>query len=359
MHNLSLSHETYGYDDPNSHIHSDDNSAFDVQQEGQTYQLWDHPSSDMDNFEYASAYVRTKYHFILQCSKDRIHYSAGTSITDASFLTIPEDEIEQLKTSQPPNSTEQKLFKAQILHSVISILQRTSPRKKSTNLHKYGVVGTDCIPITVVPTRTDICTQPGGKYEKFLVGYREAQFFSGNSDIFKEALIKVGSIRSNSNMIIGWKNNKWIIAKQESDLVYAQFGEDYEPGIEICTGKNKPSSECVCPEVASGSYTKTKCEQDKAVIIVGSSGSMRIGLQMIVAVMSMPITNEYFDAIADYAGVEGDANYIPVMKDDQVRFIEKNKEWLTVEKDEDIGKNKHSRMHQKQRNKKRFKISVS
>ncbi|KAA6395743.1 MAG: hypothetical protein EZS28_008731 [Streblomastix strix] len=35
MHNLSLSHVAYGYDDPNSHIHSAVSSAFEVQQVGQ------------------------------------------------------------------------------------------------------------------------------------------------------------------------------------------------------------------------------------------------------------------------------------------------------------------------------------
>ncbi|KAA6383119.1 MAG: hypothetical protein EZS28_021354 [Streblomastix strix] len=52
----------------------------------------------------------------------------------------------------------------------------------------------------------------------------------------------------------------------------------------------------------------------------------------------MSISSEYFEAIADYAGVEGDTNYIAVMKGDVVRLIKKDKEWLTVEKDGDIGK---------------------
>ncbi|KAA6387419.1 MAG: hypothetical protein EZS28_017054 [Streblomastix strix] len=57
----------------------------------------------------------------------------------------------------------------------------------------------------------------------------------------------------------------------------------------------------------------------------------------------MSISSKYFQVIVDYAGVEGDTNYIPVMKGDVVRLIKKDKEWLTVEKDGDIGKNVEQR----------------
>lgn len=60
-------------------------------------------------------------------------------------------------------------------------------------IHKYGVVGTDCFPNTVVPSRTDKCTQGGGKYQKFLQGYSEAEFET-DVDGFKEALIKFGPV---------------------------------------------------------------------------------------------------------------------------------------------------------------------
>ncbi|KAA6370696.1 MAG: hypothetical protein EZS28_033777 [Streblomastix strix] len=52
----------------------------------------------------------------------------------------------------------------------------------------------------------------------------------------------------------------------------------------------------------------------------------------------MSISSKYFEAIADYAGITGDTNQILVMKGDVFRLIKKNKEWLTVEKDGDIGK---------------------
>ncbi|KAA6371087.1 MAG: hypothetical protein EZS28_033386, partial [Streblomastix strix] len=52
----------------------------------------------------------------------------------------------------------------------------------------------------------------------------------------------------------------------------------------------------------------------------------------------MSVTSQYIEAIADHAGVEGDTNYIPVMKGDVVQQIKKDKEWFTVEKDGHIGK---------------------
>ncbi|KAA6386227.1 MAG: hypothetical protein EZS28_018245 [Streblomastix strix] len=78
----------------------------------------------------------------------------------------------------------------------------------------------------------------------------------------------------------------------------------------------------------------------------------------------MSISSQYFEAIADYAVVEGDTNYIPVMKGDVVRLIKKDKEWLTVEKDGNIGKVpkgiliKHNRIHRKLRNQMIIKITV-
>ncbi|KAA6378555.1 MAG: hypothetical protein EZS28_025919 [Streblomastix strix] len=52
----------------------------------------------------------------------------------------------------------------------------------------------------------------------------------------------------------------------------------------------------------------------------------------------MSTTEQYFEVIVDYGGVEGDANYIAVKKGDQVRLIKKSKEWITIEKDGHIGK---------------------
>ncbi|KAA6354338.1 MAG: hypothetical protein EZS28_050135, partial [Streblomastix strix] len=42
--------------------------------------------------------------------------------------------------------------------------------------------------------------------------------------------------------------------------------DDTRPFCKTCTGKNQPSSECKCPTVAEGDYTKDQCDQDKGVI---------------------------------------------------------------------------------------------
>ncbi|KAA6399074.1 MAG: hypothetical protein EZS28_005397 [Streblomastix strix] len=42
--------------------------------------------------------------------------------------------------------------------------------------------------------------------------------------------------------------------------------DDTRPFCKTCTGKNQPSSECKCPTVAEGDYTKAQCDQDKGVI---------------------------------------------------------------------------------------------
>ncbi|KAA6360075.1 MAG: hypothetical protein EZS28_044398, partial [Streblomastix strix] len=52
----------------------------------------------------------------------------------------------------------------------------------------------------------------------------------------------------------------------------------------------------------------------------------------------MSKSSQYFEVITNYAGIDGDANYIAVKKGDVVRLIKKSKKWFTVEKDGDIGK---------------------
>ncbi|KAA6388241.1 MAG: hypothetical protein EZS28_016234, partial [Streblomastix strix] len=52
--------------------------------------------------------------------------------------------------------------------------------------------------------------------------------------------------------------------------------------------------------------------------------------------MSNP--SQYFEVIADYAGIEGNTKYIPVMKGDVVRLIKKKHKYFKVEKDGRIGK---------------------
>ncbi|KAA6376352.1 MAG: hypothetical protein EZS28_028121, partial [Streblomastix strix] len=111
-------------------------------------------------------------------------------------------------------------------------------------------------------------------------------------------------------VVIGWEGNNWVtveLSQTTGGLVLGTYPIDpdqempgfvlakYEadPGTQICTGKNQPSSECVCPEVASGSYTKAKCEKDKAVIL-GSSGSFHIALQMIASAVVLPILALFF-----------------------------------------------------------------
>ncbi|KAA6383373.1 MAG: hypothetical protein EZS28_021101 [Streblomastix strix] len=39
--------------------------------------------------------------------------------------------------------------------------------------------------------------------------------------------------------------------------------QDPRAFCKICTGKDEPSAECICPEVAKGDYTKAQCDQDK------------------------------------------------------------------------------------------------
>ncbi|KAA6378227.1 MAG: hypothetical protein EZS28_026246 [Streblomastix strix] len=52
----------------------------------------------------------------------------------------------------------------------------------------------------------------------------------------------------------------------------------------------------------------------------------------------MSTTEQYFEVIVDYGGVEGDANYIAVKKGDVVRLIKKKHKYLKVSKDGHIGK---------------------
>ncbi|KAA6366186.1 MAG: hypothetical protein EZS28_038287 [Streblomastix strix] len=52
----------------------------------------------------------------------------------------------------------------------------------------------------------------------------------------------------------------------------------------------------------------------------------------------MSTTEQYYEAIADYAGVEGDVKFLRVHKGDVVRLIKKKHKYLKVSKDGHIGK---------------------
>ncbi|KAA6398506.1 MAG: hypothetical protein EZS28_005972 [Streblomastix strix] len=52
----------------------------------------------------------------------------------------------------------------------------------------------------------------------------------------------------------------------------------------------------------------------------------------------MSTTEQYFEAIADYDGVEGVAKFLRVQKGDVVQLIKKKHKYLKVEKDGHVGK---------------------
>ncbi|KAA6373416.1 MAG: hypothetical protein EZS28_031057, partial [Streblomastix strix] len=307
---------------------------------------------------------------------DRNPYRPGTSIEDTSFLAIPKEGFADLKTSQPLNDSEKSCsfvqmsyrfeyadlgYTAKAIKNVdiapsITYIMKNYPTKQIYRLegeefeydieelacdkyyslwyyisfvvHKYGIVGTDCIPNTGIPSGTTDACSPGstGKYEKWLVGYKEALFF-GDNDAVKEALIKFGPIyHGDYGKVIGWEGNNWVtvevsestgryvLGTQQIDspatdqygYVYASvdgsnkpvipaadctttpslpecsgdcnpntgkteeqcacIDGDIRPFCKTCTGKNQPTVDCKCPDVKEGDYTKAKCEEDKGVI---------------------------------------------------------------------------------------------
>ncbi|KAA6398552.1 MAG: hypothetical protein EZS28_005914, partial [Streblomastix strix] len=235
---------------------------------------------------------------------DRNPYRPGTTITDASFLTIPTEGFENLKTNLLLNGSEisckpigyhhtyyqyapfgytiKAQYDVDVAPNITYILKNhpikqifTYPpsygRPDSQNdiqamtcsniedkyifyvLHKFGVVGTDCIPNTGIPVSATECSEPEGKYEKYLEGFSQAWFFGGN-DAAKEALIKFGPIQfmPYSGVIIGWEGDNWVIASEstydfryvldtipidpkmtdEVGLVYAIASQQYLAGYE-------------------------------------------------------------------------------------------------------------------------------
>lgn len=82
-------------------------------------------------------------------------------------------------------------------------------------VHKYGIVGSDCISNTAIPSSTDTCTEPEGKYERYLVGYKLGRFY-GSNDAAKEALIKFGPFRNSDYLFIGWEDDRWITVETSS-----------------------------------------------------------------------------------------------------------------------------------------------
>ncbi|KAA6368499.1 MAG: hypothetical protein EZS28_035974, partial [Streblomastix strix] len=188
-------------------------------------------------------------------------YRPGTKITDKSFLIIPnisKADFEKLNTSKPLNELENACLPVyQAYRSYYTILGYTILALKGVDIqpsityimmnyptkeiqkypdgtmyedseidieqpvcesysvgnnnaipyvvHKYGVVGTDCFPNTAVPGSTTECSQKDGKFEKYLVGYKQG-IFQGDADVMKEALIKFGPVYvyGSHEIFIGW-----------------------------------------------------------------------------------------------------------------------------------------------------------
>ncbi|KAA6368741.1 MAG: hypothetical protein EZS28_035732 [Streblomastix strix] len=316
---------------------------------------------------------------------ERNPYRAGTAITNNSFLavTLPSGGFEELKTSQALNLDEEMCnFVNQTYNSLtyallgytalalqgadiapsITYIMKNYPTKSinrkegqdddesvlqqptcvdNTNnqitfaVHKSGVVGSDCIPNTEVPLSTTECTLPDGIYEKYLVGFKYANFFGGDNDAVKEALIKFGPafVTNYGQLIIGWDSENWTTVIRSHDTgmyildtkkidpdagglqgyLYAQVDGDDTPVIPpadcsgkteaecaciesdtrpfciTCTAKDVPSSECQCPADASGTYTKAQCEEDKASTEKEATGSFRVTLSVIVTAVVLPV----------------------------------------------------------------------
>ncbi|KAA6398308.1 MAG: hypothetical protein EZS28_006165 [Streblomastix strix] len=308
-------------------------------------------------------------------------YRAGTAITNDSFfaVTLPSGGFDALKTSQALSQDEEKCnfvaatqysyvyallgytikarYDVDIAPSItyimknfptkfisrqegeqddVSVIQQATCDDISNYIayvvHKYGVVGSDCIPNTEVPESTTNCTLPEGKYEKYLVGYKYANFF-GNNDAVKQALIKFGpAFVYGYGLIIGWDPENWITVYRSHDTgryildsedidsdatdiqgyLYAQVDGDDTPVIPpedcsgkteaecaciegdertfciTCTAKNVPSSDCKCPADISGTYTKAQCEEDKASTEKEATGSVRVTLSVIATAAVLP-----------------------------------------------------------------------
>ncbi|KAA6359632.1 MAG: hypothetical protein EZS28_044841, partial [Streblomastix strix] len=112
----------------------------------------------------------------------------------------------------PDNVGEIELVKPQTCNSY-------DPSLFSFSLHKTGIVGSDCVPNTVIPDSAASCTVTTGKFEQQLKGYKQA-FFLGNSDSVKDALIKFGpliiSVEGQLNeIILGWDGADWVVAQQK------------------------------------------------------------------------------------------------------------------------------------------------
>ncbi|KAA6379562.1 MAG: hypothetical protein EZS28_024911 [Streblomastix strix] len=297
-------------------------------------------------------------------------YRTGTAVTDASFLAVSREGFENLKTTQTLNSSElncnfvigaydyytyamlgytiKAVNNVDIAPSYTYLLANYPtleiekyPRESGEDdsieyvfpptcddyeadlisyvINKFGVVGTDCIPNIVIPSSTTACTEPTGKYEKQLVGYKEGTFY-GDNNAAKEALIKFGPIFYGDveKLIIGWEGTNWVTVGQSetyeyildsepisSDVdvdvdllmgtLYANFGGAGTQVTPDCTTitKDTPKESCPCPEKTDKAKwdadPRTETEDD-----ICASGSVHITLSVIAAALVLPVLALFF-----------------------------------------------------------------
>ncbi|KAA6387877.1 MAG: hypothetical protein EZS28_016593 [Streblomastix strix] len=212
-------------------------------------------------------------------------------------------------------------------------------------LRESGVVGTDCIPNTEVPQSATACVDQEIEYAPKLKGYFEGRIFKADTATLKDALIRFGPVAISTKeydplsqgILLGWKidneQNYWIIAQYlEGFYIYSETSKDlgtmYDAvvllgPIQYCLAGQLPDTHyCQCAAtdtVCLADPIKTECVKPyidtKAEICpcptdkesqqykddprtakkeIFASGSVRMTIGMIAAVLVLPILTLFF-----------------------------------------------------------------
>ncbi|KAA6386878.1 MAG: hypothetical protein EZS28_017594, partial [Streblomastix strix] len=198
-------------------------------------------------------------------------YKEGISASDSSFLSISKEEFEKLKLTKALTQDEincEMVEQTREFYSSLGIIAKVmndvdiapsatymiaaGPNKVTfinvpqedkkffkdieisqscydenlyislqIGLQKTGISDSTCFPNTGIPADITECFDSETSPEVYLQDYSVGGFEYADVETVKQMLIRFGMVYSyDYGIILGWENNNWVVAEQESDTSY-------------------------------------------------------------------------------------------------------------------------------------------
>ncbi|KAA6390883.1 MAG: hypothetical protein EZS28_013589, partial [Streblomastix strix] len=176
-----------------------------------------------------------------------VTYMVAVGPNKVTFINVPEEDKKFFKDIE----ISQSCFDENLYISLQIGLQIT------------GISDSTCFPNTGIPSDITKCADGETSPEVYLQDYSVGGFEYADVQTVKQMLIRFGMVYSyDYGIILGWENNNWIVAEQESDTSYTWKThtinemnyegsifikvEDKQPPVDCSDLSDKTKEECKC-----------------------------------------------------------------------------------------------------------------